>query len=265
MEYFALLKMLHGVAGVLLFVAFFALAGLCWRSRTRTVAAPEAGGETEMDAALAPVAQGLAPTDPDPAREAWETTAVEAPRPSPWPALCAVLLLLCLAGLPVSGWWLAHLAARQLAAVFAGLAVRTVAGLESRGTQAGRVARPGAGGGRAAVLRRQPRADGGQAGLRLSAARSPALQVVMPASFAHWLGDIVAAGRCVGCWPLAGRRPPCPIDRTPTAVPGSGRRPDAYPAGRGWRLHRPSSACRAAGGRPSGTGQRASARSCGAG
>lgn len=114
MEYFALLKMLHGVAGVLLFVAFFALAGLCWRSRTRTVAAPEAGGETEMDAALAPVAQGLAPTDPDPAQEAWEATAVEAPRPSPWPALCAVLLLLCLVGLPASGWWLAHLAARPL-------------------------------------------------------------------------------------------------------------------------------------------------------
>lgn len=112
MEYFALLKMLHGVAGVLLFVAFFALAGLCWRSRTRTVAEPEAGGETEMDAALAPVAQGLAPTDP--AREAWEATAVEAPRPSPWPALCAVLLLLCLVGLPASGWWLAHLAARPL-------------------------------------------------------------------------------------------------------------------------------------------------------
>ncbi|MFD2406802.1 DUF2269 family protein [Azorhizophilus paspali] len=34
----------------------------------------------------------------------------EAPaRASPWPALCAVLLLLCLIGLPVSGWWLAHL------------------------------------------------------------------------------------------------------------------------------------------------------------
>ncbi|WP_349568691.1 DUF2269 family protein [Azotobacter salinestris] len=69
MEHFALLRMLHGVAGVLLFVAFFALAGRCWRSRRLVAGAP-----------------------------------------SRWPAFHAVLLLLCLVGLPVSGWWLAHLA-----------------------------------------------------------------------------------------------------------------------------------------------------------
>ncbi|GAB3376864.1 DUF2269 family protein [Azotobacter armeniacus] len=73
MENFLLFRVLHGVAGVLLFVAFFALTGFCWRSR----------------------------------RVAAEGVPL---RPSRWPALCAGLLLLCLVGLPVSGWWLAHLA-----------------------------------------------------------------------------------------------------------------------------------------------------------
>ncbi|GAB3472573.1 DUF2269 family protein [Azotobacter salinestris] len=106
MEHFALLRMLHGVAGVLLFVAFFALAGFCWRGRSRlmrtaqVIAETEAGVETAQSVAETPAEAEVAATaEPE-----------TPPRTSAWPVLCAVLLLLCLIGLPVSGWWLAHLA-----------------------------------------------------------------------------------------------------------------------------------------------------------
>ncbi|ACO80929.1 hypothetical protein AvCA_48260 [Azotobacter vinelandii CA] len=113
MEHFALLKMLHGVAGVLLFVAFFALAGLCWRARPRPAGAAPAGAETEADAA------GPEPAAPDAEGAIAEGAEAEAPaRASPWPALCAVLLLLCLIALPVSGWWLAHLAGWPLGQIW---------------------------------------------------------------------------------------------------------------------------------------------------
>lgn len=103
MEHFALLRMLHGVAGALLLVTFFALAGYCWRSRPRPLGAAEPSAETQAETGADEPAEAdveiAAPAEP------------EIPsRTSPWPALCAVLLLLCLVGLPVSGWWLAHLA-----------------------------------------------------------------------------------------------------------------------------------------------------------
>jgi len=118
-----LLRLLHSLAGALLFVALFALAALCWRSRTRRVAVPEEGGAAEMDAALAPLEQVPAPTDQGPVQEpeaeapdeaSDQTPAKVPPRTLLWPVLCAVLLLLCLVGLPVSGWWLAHLETMSL-------------------------------------------------------------------------------------------------------------------------------------------------------
>jgi len=113
MENLALLKLLHGLAGVLLLVALFALAGFCWRSRR--VAAPPTDAATEkgLEAEAEPTAEAEDAAAVEAAEEAQaaEATGVDVPgRPSPWPALCAILLLLCLVGLPVSGWWLAHLA-----------------------------------------------------------------------------------------------------------------------------------------------------------
>lgn len=106
MEHLALLRMLHGVAGVLLLMAFFALAGFCWRGRPCPVKAAQAIAETEADVETA---QPMAET-PAEAEVAATAEPETPPRTSPWPLLCAVLLLLCLVGLPVSGWWLAHLA-----------------------------------------------------------------------------------------------------------------------------------------------------------
>jgi len=103
MEHFALLRMLHGVAGALLLVVLLAFAGFCWRMRPRPQGTAQPSAETQAETGADEPAEAdmeiAAPAEP------------EAPsRTSPWPALCAVLLLLCLVGLPVSGWWLAHLA-----------------------------------------------------------------------------------------------------------------------------------------------------------
>ncbi|SFA89704.1 DUF2269 family protein [Azotobacter beijerinckii] len=113
MENLALLKLLHGLAGVLLLVALFALAGLCWRSRRIAAPPTDAAAEKGLAAEAEPTAEAEAAEAVEAAEEAQaaEATGVDVPgRSSPWPALCAILLLLCLVGLPVSGWWLAHLA-----------------------------------------------------------------------------------------------------------------------------------------------------------
>jgi len=119
MENLQLLKMLHGLAGMLLFAALLALSALCWRSRARREPLLEEGGESEMDAQLAPEpavqALALAAREPLPAEDAAEGAEPDVPSGrSVWPVLWAITLLLALVGLPLSGWWLAHLTALPL-------------------------------------------------------------------------------------------------------------------------------------------------------